>query len=139
VLFQTNKPDHYALRAAADQNYATFYRAETAERRDPPYPPFRKLVNLLFDGKDLDRVTAEADAVAEILAARVAAEKLRVELMGPAPQPFSRLKGKHRWHLTLRGSDHRALRGLADLALARHEAAPGAVRVTVDVDPVSLL
>ncbi len=139
VLFQTNKPDHYALRAAADQDYATFYRAETAERRDPPYPPFRKLVNLLFDGKDLDRVTAEADAVAAILGERVAARSLRVELMGPAPQPFSRLKGKHRWHLTLRGSDHRALRGLADLALARHEAAPGAVRVTVDVDPVSLL
>jgi primosomal protein N' (replication factor Y) len=139
VLFQTAKPDHYALRAAAEQDYEAFYRAETAERRDPPYPPFRKLVNILFDGKSLDRVTAEADAVAGVLAKRIARDKLRVELLGPAPQPFSRLKGKHRWHLTLRGSDHHALRGLADLALDRHENTPGPVRVTVDVDPVSLL
>ncbi len=139
VLFQTLRPEHYALRAAADQDYAAFYAAETAERRDPPYPPFRKLVNLLFDGKDLERVTAEAEAAAALLTGRIGPSRASVELLGPAPQPFSRLKGKHRWHLTLRGTDHRALHDLADAVLTRAEASPGPVRIGVDVDPVSLL
>ncbi len=139
VLFQTAKPEHYALTAAARQDYEAFYEVESRERRDPPYPPFRRLVNLLFDGRDLEKVTAEAEATAGRLERLARREKLQLEFMGPAPQPFSRLKGKHRWHLTLRGADHRALRGLAEQALARHEASPGAVRLSVDVDPVSLL
>ncbi len=139
VLFQTLHPEHYALAAAAAQDYETFYRAEMAERADPPYPPHRRLVNLLFDGADLDKVSAEAGSTADLLREAVAREKLTVDLLGPAPQPFSRLKGKHRWHVTLRGADHRALRDLARRALDRHETAPGAVRVAVDVDPVSLL
>ncbi len=139
VLFQTLHPEHYALVAAAAQDYEAFYRAEMVERTDPPYPPHRRLVNLLFDGKSLDKVSAEAEATARFLGDAVASEKLAVDLLGPAPQPFSRLKGKHRWHITLRGVDHRVLRDLAARALDRHEAAPGAVRVVVDVDPVSLL
>ena len=35
------------------------------------------------------------------------------EFLGPAPQSMSRLKGKYRWHLTLKGRDHRRLHAVA--------------------------
>jgi primosomal protein N' (replication factor Y) len=139
VLFQTSRPEHYALAAAAAQDYLTFYRAETAERRDPPYPPFRRLINLMLDGKIVERVIAEAESTARHLEAMIRQERAAAELLGPAPQPFSRLKGMYRWHVTLRGTDHRVLRGLADRALARHDAAGSHVRLVADVDPISLL
>ena len=140
VLFQTERPDHYALRAAAAQDYEAFYREEWASRKDPPYPPHNRLVNLLFDGKDPAQVTAEAEEAARVVSAAIETGKLAVDLLGPAPQPFSRLKGKHRWHVTLRGTDHRALRALAETALAHHEARKRrGVRMAVDVDPASLL
>ena len=140
VIFQTNRPEHYALVAASKQDYLGFYREEIVSRQDPPYPPSVRLVNLLLDGRSEEKVIREADRLAAYLDRERARSRVLVEFLGPAPQPFSRLKGKHRWHLTLRGKDHRAIRGLAHAALSRPpELSSRTVRVTVDVDPVSLL
>jgi len=57
----------------------------------------------------------------------------------PEPQSMSRLKGKYRWHLTLKGRDHRRLHALAEMVLAHEPNRKDAVRITTDVDPVSLL
>ena len=50
-----------------------------------------------------------------------------VSLIGPAPAAIERIRGKSRWHLLLRGPDHRSLlpahRALARVA-ARRRAAP---------------
>jgi primosomal protein N' (replication factor Y) len=139
VIFQTNRPQHYALTAAAEQEYESFYRQEMAARTDPPYPPHCRLVNLLFDGRHEDRVVAEAERTASFLEKRIEVEGAPVELMGPAPQPFSRLKGKHRWHITLRGRSHKSLHLLAGAALEKVGDGHESVRVGIDVDPVSLL
>jgi len=141
VLFQTARPDHAALQAAAAQDYERFYRGEMAARRDPPYPPYRRLVNLLFDGKDEARVMAAAEEAARLLVSKRDALPPGgpLEILGPAPQPFSRLKGKHRWHITLRGLDYRSLHALAKAALEGREGVSDGVRMGVDVDPVSLL
>jgi primosomal protein N' (replication factor Y) len=138
VVFQTANAEHYALRTAADQDYAAFYREEMRYRGELNYPPYHRLVNLLFDGKDEGAVMEEADRVARLLRGMKPGEG-EVDFLGPAPQPVSRLKGKHRWHLTLRGPDHRLLRSMASAALESHESTSGAVRLTVDVDPASLL
>jgi primosomal protein N' (replication factor Y) len=53
----------------------------------------------------------------------------RVDLIGPVPCFYSRLQGRYRWQIVLRGDDPAAL--LQNLALPRGW--------TVDVDPVSLL
>jgi primosomal protein N' (replication factor Y) len=138
VIFQTNHPEHYALRTAAAQDYEHFYREEMKARSDPLYPPYVRLVNLMLDGRDEDQVIREAESLAELLEARIRTRALEVELLGPAPQPLSRLKGRHRWHVTLRGRDRRSLRELAELGLERGESLRG-LRLAVDVDPVSLL
>jgi primosomal protein N' (replication factor Y) len=54
---------------------------------------------------------------------------LNLDLIGPAPAFYSKLRGAWRYHLLVRGQDPHAL--LADLPL------PAEWRV--DVDPVSLL
>lgn len=138
VIFQTNHPEHYAIRTAAAQDYQQFYREEMKARSDPSYPPYVRLVNLMLDGRVEAQVIREAESLAELLAARVRARGLEVELLGPAPQPLSRLKGRHRWHVTLRGGDRRSLRELAAFGLERGESLRG-TRLAVDVDPVSLL
>jgi primosomal protein N' (replication factor Y) len=136
VIFQTNQAEHYALITAAAQDYESFYRTELAARRDPVYPPYVRLINLLFDGRDEAKVIDEANAVAAFLR-RSLKPGDQVDFLGPAPQPLSRLKGKHRWHLTLRGPEHKRLQELSAHVLEQ-ETTRG-VRLTVDVDPVSLL
>jgi primosomal protein N' (replication factor Y) len=137
VIFQTGHPEHIALTSAAAQDYEAFYRAEIETRRDPAYPPHVRLVNLMFDGPREEAVIEVAEEAAGVL--RKETRGGGVEILGPAPQPLSRLRGKYRWHITLRGPDHRALRRTAGRLLAWSEGRVKSVRIAVDVDPVSLL
>jgi primosomal protein N' (replication factor Y) len=93
----------------------------------------------MLDGTEEAEVIREAEKLAAHLHQEIRRDGEGVEILGPAPQPVSRLKGKHRWHVTLRGEDHRRLHTLAERALALAEERAGRVRLAVDVDPVSLL
>ena len=64
-----------------------------------------------------------------------------IEVLGPAPQPLARLRGRHRWHLLLKGANAARLREAVNRALAATETAglPSKVSVAPDVDPVDVL
>jgi primosomal protein N' (replication factor Y) (superfamily II helicase) len=47
VLLQTINPEHYAVRFAAEQDYAGFYTKELEFRQLMRYPPFSALANIL--------------------------------------------------------------------------------------------
>ena len=61
-------------------------------------------------------------------------------VLGPAPPPVERVRGRYRWQILLRAAEVRALRALARLAAASGPALGRArVRLAVDVDPYSML
>jgi primosomal protein N' (replication factor Y) len=139
VLIQTCTPEHAAIAAVATGDTAGFQRAELDERRAAGYPPFARLVSLLVSGPDAGAVERAATTLAE--RAVEAAAPLGVSVLGPAPQALARLRGRHRWHLLLKGGQSAAVREAAAAAFAWAEA-PGhlrGVRVVVDVDPVDVL
>ncbi len=142
VLVQTCTPDHPAITAVAAAQPAegerVFRTHELTERREANYPPFTRLVTLLADGADAAEVEAAAEAIAE--RARALAEGHDIQVLGPAPQALSKLRGRHRWHVLLKGTQGSALREIAADALARAEG-PGQrrVRVVADVDPIEVL
>jgi primosomal protein N' (replication factor Y) len=141
VLVQTHSPHHYALQAAAAHDYRAFADQELAARRSPPYPPHVGLVNAVVSGSDEQTVAAAAADIAAWLR-QLATSRTgdAVEVVGPAPAPLARLKGRWRWHLVLRAVERRWLGRVVRYAARR---APhmgrGQVRVIFDRDPVSLL
>ena len=139
VFVQTCTPEHPAIVAAVTDDTRAFFERELAERRDAGYPPFRRLVTLLFTGVDAGAVESAATATSEAIAGD--ALKLGVEVLGPAPQALARLRGHFRWHLLLKGAHAVRLREVARLALERVErdASARGVRMTADVDPVEVL
>src|SRR5437870_7258568 len=60
-ILQTYLPDHYAIRAAAAHDYATFAKAELAGRERFGYPPYGRLVMLQTQATRLDTVTKRAE------------------------------------------------------------------------------
>jgi primosomal protein N' (replication factor Y) len=136
VVIQTYRPDDPAIRAACDHDFASFAERELEDRRVLGYPPFGRLIAFLFRGAEEPAVTAEAGACADLL--RGAASG--AEVLGPAAAPLSRLKGEFRWQVILKGAVPSHLKDLARQALSRlgERPRPG-VRMSVDVDPVSLL
>lgn len=141
VLIQTRTPDHYALKCAAAHDYEGFAERELQVRSHPPYPPFVALVNVLVTGARETDVADAAVRLAEWLRRLGAARaKESLEVVGPAPAPLARLKGRWRWHLLLRADDRRNLGRVLRYTSRRVARLVGRrVRVTFDRDPVSLL
>ena len=139
VLVQTCSPDHPAVAAASRHDFNGFVRAELATRKEAGYPPYTRLVTLLFTGADQAEVERAADACAAHIGA--AAESRDVEVLGPAPQAMARLRGRYRWHLLLKSTRGAGAREVAALGLewAESKARPPGVRVQADVDPVDVL
>ena len=139
VLVQTCTPDHPAVVAASLHDPKVFLDHELAQRRDAGYPPFARLATVLFGSPSESEVERAATGVGEAL--RREAEGSGVTVLGPAPQALARLKGQHRWHLLLKGSNGVRVRDLARRALELAAADRTARKVTVlaDVDPVEVL
>jgi primosomal protein N' (replication factor Y) len=142
VVVQTRSPGHYALLAAAAHDYEKFAGEEIELRKAPAYPPNVGLVNIILSGESAPGVSDAAVALAGWLRALVAARAAeKVEVVGPAPAPLERIKGRWRWHLLLRSTDPAWLGRIVRYTAAQWpQRVKGAdVRVVFDRDPVSLL
>ena len=129
MVLQTYSPEHPCIAAAARQRYGSFVQAELRFRREHGYPPYAELVRAVYQSASI--ASARAASARQAAALRSAARSVPapVDVIGPAPCYYGRVRGRHRWQLLLRGP------GARDLA--RTVAwSPG---WAVDVDPVSLL
>jgi primosomal protein N' (replication factor Y) len=137
VFVQTRAPDHHAIRAAAAHSVSQFAAAELPLRAPPhpPYPPRTGLVRFVIATSDHARTAELAERVATWLR-RASSERLdgALTVLGPAPCPLMRLKGKWRWHVLAKSAEPRVLGRVVRAWRAKAHRA-----VTVDRDPVSLL
>ena len=130
VYVQTYNPEHYAIQAAATQDYGDMYEQELAFRRELGNPPFNELAHLVYQDTDPRSGQRQALAARREMSRRAYSRGLtEVEVLGPAPGIPGRLRGRYRWRLLLRGQ------GLAEI-LDGMDFPPGC---TVDVDPVHVL
>ncbi len=138
VLIQTRCPDHAALAAARDHDDASFRDAELAQRRAVRYPPFAHLASVLVRGPDLGRVEGAATELRERIAEEILERPAWVVVLGPAPSPIARLRGKHRLRLLIKGERREDVRAVA---LPAKQPLPGYsdVEVIVDIDPLDML
>ena len=138
VIIQTFQPEDEAIRAACGHDFEGFAQRELDNRRALSYPPFGRLISFLFRGGEDAAVTARASACADFL--RQVAQGGGAEVLGPAAAPLPRIKGEYRWLVLLKGVSSSVLHALARGAVGRFEARGGpGVRMSVDVDPVSLM
>jgi primosomal protein N' (replication factor Y) len=130
VIIQTYAPEHYAIRAAAGHDYASFYEQEIGYRRQLHNPPFTKLAGLTYSHTNDALCQREAERMKRFLDQEIASQGLAgIELIGPAPAFIHRLRGRFRWQLILRGAELSAF--LSPLPLPQGW--------TVDIDPMGLV
>lgn len=130
VIIQTYTPDHYAVQASSRHDYAAFYQRELAFRQQNAYPPFSELAKLVYQHTNDNRCRQEAEELGTLLRGKIDRQGLPdLEVLGPAPCFYRKVRGRYRWQLIIRGQAiHPLLRGLT---LPRGWAP--------DMDPVSLL
>jgi primosomal protein N' (replication factor Y) len=143
VIIQTYNPEHYSIQMAQTQDFEPFYRQELKYRKELGYPPFTRLVNLRLEGNSEDRVRRQAEDLAKTVNRLLKDKRYseQIEALGPAAAPLSRLKGKHRYQMLLKGKKWQLLHEFAEriLSKAEQDRLLSGVKLTVDVDPVNML
>ncbi|NTW04270.1 MAG: primosomal protein N', partial [Oscillochloris sp.] len=100
VIIQTYNPEHYALQAAQEHDFHSFFTQEIAFRREVGYPPFSRLVRFLYTSGNEATCQHESEALATKIYDQIESRELEGwGLIGPAPAFCQRSRGRWRWHL----------------------------------------
>lgn len=140
VIIQSYEPEHYAVTAAAANDYEDFYNKELAVRKKMNYPPFCRILRLIFTSSDESAAQTEAKNASNTLKTAMADFK-DTEVM-TAPAPIERLHDKFRWHIVVKYSScsreaHEQLHKAVETVLDGNEFAT--IRISVDFSPTSLM
>jgi primosomal protein N' (replication factor Y) len=135
AIVQTLYPEHYSIQLACRQDYPAFFERELSFRRGMRYPPMVALINAVVRGRTFDEAMQTATGIVRLLGPGAAAAGIII--LGPAPAPLGRLRGEHRVQFFLKGTRRAEMRNALKAVLA--EMPDVRRRVTVDVDPLSVL
>jgi len=137
VIIQTYYPDHYSIRFACQQDYASFYQQELRFRRWMKYPPFTSIINLVVKGRDRERVKKKAELLAQQLRENRDGTLI---IMGPALAPLARIKGEYRYQVILKGRVRTRMKRCLQQSLeALRSKRIGMKNLQVDVDPMNMM
>jgi len=134
VIVQSFNPDHYAIRPVLNHDYEHFYAEEIGHRSALGYPPFGRLAQVVVSAIEEGEAR---EAAAQLARASRSCEGC--EVLGPAPAPIARLRGRYRFQLLIKGNDRAAVWQMAQQMATASEKFPAAIRVRVDVNPVDML
>ncbi|MBP5465850.1 MAG: primosomal protein N' [Treponema sp.] len=135
VLVQSYSPDMPPIALAVSGDSDEFYRMELEQRKLLGFPPFSRLLRLIFRSSKEDAAVKASESAFSILNACMEKD---CSILGPCECPISMVAGNYRQQILLRGSKIAPLQKMAS-HLLRDFAAPSHVYIEVDVDPVSLL
>ena len=138
AIIQTYMPEAPPVVLAAERDYTGFFHAELLQRQLHGYPPFCRMLRLLFTAKEQSGLVEATAAYAHYLA-----EELRedTELCGPADAPYARIKDRFRRQIILKTADTQAAAAAAEKAWARLQKAerlPGDILFSMDIDPMTM-
>lgn len=141
VVIQTYKPEHYAIVAAASQDYRRFFNTEFERRRRDLYPPFTMLVRLLCQAKDEEtarQMSGELYHRVEKFLNTETASKKRVLFLREDEAPIKRIMGRSRAQVFIKLLVHPdSDKVIAALQEMTKDEWPG--EVALEINPASLV
>ena len=138
VLVQTFSPEHPAIVAASRHDFAGFASQELQKRSQFGYPPFGCLARIIVRAPELADAEAFADVILRKLQTVRDQRPIECRILGPAPPPLARLRGKYRFHLIIQTDTPEPLNRLIVLATCDLKP-PKDVQYVIDIDPMDTL
>ena len=137
VIVQTYSRGHHSVVCAQQHDYEGFYSQEIMDREILKYPPFGRMVGILFQGEQEEYVKQEAQRFAKLIR-KYFKEK---DILGPAPSLVARVRNQYRWQIMVRNpkSTHlretiKEVRKLWERGIDNRK-----LNLKIDVDPVGLM
>ena len=105
VLLQTYTPNHYAIADAVSYSYDDFYSRDLAVREKGLYPPFARILRLVFTGEDQNTVKSTCHLFFQGLRKSVLSienSKDCIIYFNMMTAPISRINGMYRYQILLK-------------------------------------
>ena len=139
VILQTRQSDHFVFKHVSPETALdAFYEEEVHQRAVLSHPPFARVVLVRLESASMNTAADAGNALVRKL--RKTADGQSIQVFGPTLAPLSRLVGRWRFQVILRGRDVPRFRAWIDeVSPILLERAKKGVRVSIDVDPRNLL
>ena len=130
VVVQAYEPEHFAIQSAMSHSYDGFYQQEIEFRKELGYPPYGNLWLL----EVADPSEARAQNTVSRIADRIGVlADMGLQILGPAPAPLPKVRGRFRYHILLKGPRNPEI--VAILSKIEHEE----LSCSITVDPYYML
>ena len=135
VIIQTYNPSHYAIQTAKNHDYLTFFSQEVKYRQALNYPPFCRIVRLVFRGKMQEKLFNTAYMAVDIIQKKA---NDKVIIMGPSVCPLAKIKQNYRVHVIIKTEGILTLNSVL-FELNSWAKKISGVYMEIDIDPISML
>ena len=132
VVVQCYNTEHYAVEHAAKNDYEKFYDEEIPFRKELLYPPFSRIIKLLFQGENEEKTKNEAQEFIEKFRAHFN-ENQKNTAMGPSPAIIANLRGIYRFVVLIKAVNLQSVRDFL-----REENINVKREVAIDIDPIMM-
>ena len=139
VIVQSYTPNRSAIYYACKNNIEKFYDEELEQRNLLMFPPFARLIRLVFRSPIQEVAENAANSAAEIINSFI--EKYNYEdfeILGPSECPLSKISANYRYQIILRSESIRTIQSATARFIYNYKNKQG-VYIEVDVDPTNLL
>ena len=134
VVIQTRMKDSPAITFAARGDVQAFFDQELAIRRETSFPPFSRMVNIVFHSSNATAARTCADAFAKELRNVFRSTKV----YGANECPIEKIRESYRFQVLLRSTNVSDMLGGLSSVVSSFKL-PYNVAMDIDVDPVDLL
>ena len=135
VVVQTYSPELEPVLFACQNKIEDFYNSEIQQRQLMEFPPFSRLLRLVFRSYNRNEALDTANDAVRILKEKKAKG---VEILGPAECPIEKINSSWRYQILLKSKSIVPLQSMARSLLMDYTHSQN-VYIEYDVDPVSLL
>ena len=137
AVIQTYSPDHYAIEAAAAQDYERFYNEEISYRDLMGYPPCENLLAVLCTCQDEDLLNKACEYLKKF--ALAASKEEKVMVIGPATPGIGKINDVYRKVIYLKTAEYDTLIRIKNFMEQYIEMNSGfnKLRIQFDFNPVN--
>jgi primosomal protein N' (replication factor Y) len=136
VIIQTYSTKHFSIETAKNYNFIDFYEKELNDRKELMYPPFSKLINIIFSGINSSYVNKYAieftNHLKEFLNENI------ISILGPVPCIISKIKNLYRFNTLIKTKKIEnvvnSIKILQNKIYKDHS-----IKVNIDIEPTNML
>jgi len=129
-ICQTSSPDNLIFSALKQTNPELFYQQELAERKDLAYPPFGKLIKLIYQNIEFNSGEAEINEIYTNIKTQLSRITKDITINPPQLAATQQVRGRFRWLIIFKIINE-------EIKLDFLNSLPDSV--IIDIDPESLL